>query len=89
MQIKFCDNICGVRQGPILRPILSNASINRIEHSLSKLADDTRLRMLLVLLRKGIAERDSDRLQECAPGNLHRQGPAPGRGQCPESEQAG
>lgn len=41
MQIKFCDDICAVHQGPILGPILSNTSINGIEHSLSKLADDT------------------------------------------------
>lgn len=38
MQIKFCDNICGVCQGPILGPILFNTSISGTEHTLSKLA---------------------------------------------------
>lgn len=43
MQIKFCDDICGVCQGPILGPILFNTSINGTEHTLSKLAGNIML----------------------------------------------
>lgn len=74
MQIKFCDNLCSIHQGPILRPI---PSISGIEQSLSKLAGDTRLSS--AARGKGWL-RGTMRMQQCALGSLQGQGPAPGWG---------
>lgn len=74
MQIKFCDNLCVIDQGRVLRPI---PSINGIEQSLSKLAGDTRLSS--AARGKGWL-RGTMRMQQCALGSLQGQGPAPGWG---------
>lgn len=77
MQIKFCDDICAIHQGPYwdqYYPIPQSMGSSTASASLQM---TPRWAVLLALLREGMARRDSERLQECAPGNIQGQGPAP------------
>lgn len=70
MKIKFCDNLCGICQGPILRPIASNISISGID----------------VLPREGKGERDSDAAGGVCSGEPARTNSCTWVGQSSEKE---